>query len=262
MSVRIGCLQVETRPDDVDANLATLRDMMKAAAKQGVELLIVPEMFVTGYNTERRPENYPQSLWLDVARDICREEGVALVAGAPEVVRGDDGRAEVFNSAFLIDSTGEVLSVYRKTHLFGDEEKALFSPGEVAGNPVMFRGISIGILICYDVEFPENVRRYAMQGVDLIAVPTAQMVPFEFVAETMIPTRAWENQCYVAYVNHDGVERGLRYVGRSSICGPNGDRIVTCVHGTHLLVADIDPLVVVDGRRKNPYLLDRRPELY
>lgn len=194
MSVRIGCLQVKTSPDDVEGNLATLRAMMKAAACQGVELLIAPEMFVTGYNTERRPENYPQSLWLDAVRDICCEEGLALVAGAPEVVHGHDGRAEVFNSAFLIDSTGDVLSVYRKTHLFGDEEKALFSPGEAGGNVVGFRGISIGILICYDVEFPENARRYAMQGADLIAVPTAQMIPFEFVAETMIPVRAWENR--------------------------------------------------------------------
>lgn len=262
MSVRIGCLQVETRPDGINTNLATLRDMMKAAASQGVELLIAPEMFVTGYNTERRPEDYPQSLWLDAVRDACREEGVAVIVGAPEVVGADGEEPAVFNSAFFIDSTGEILSVYRKTHLFGDEEKALFSPGEVVGGLVEFRGISVGMLICYDVEFPENVRHYAMQGADLIAVPTAQMVPFEFVAETMIPVRAWENQCYVAYANHDGVERGLHYVGRSSICGPNGERIVSCVHGTHLLVADIDPLAVVDGRRKNPYLLDRRPELY
>jgi predicted amidohydrolase len=118
------------------------------------------------------------------------------------------------------------------------------------------------MMICYDVEFPEAVRHAALAGAHLVAVPTAQMQPFEFVADHLIRTRAWENQLYVAYINHDGSEADTMYVGRSSIAAPDATVLSRIESGSGLLYADVDTAVVDAAREANPYLLDRRPTLY
>ncbi|CAM5504952.1 Aliphatic amidase [Streptomyces glaucescens] len=83
-------------------------------------------------------------------------------------------------------------------------------------------GLRIGLMICYDVEFPENIRAHALAGTDLLLVPTAQMHPFQFVAEHLVPVRAFENQMYVAYVNRVGAEDEFEFVGLSTLAGPDG----------------------------------------
>lgn len=257
MPLTIACLQIATVPDNIDANLDALDKAMNAAVEQGAELLITPEMFISGYNINRPLQDYPQDLWLGQVSKLCHRHAIAAIIGGAQIT--DE---TTFNAAFFIDEKGRQLSVYHKTHLFGDEERRTFSPGDDLVDIVEFHGVRIAMLICYDVEFPETIRAAAMKGADLMAVPTAQMVPFELVADTVIPARAWENQMYVAYVNHDGVENGLEYVGRSSICSPDGSAIVRCLHGNHLLMAEIDPALVRQARARNPYLDDRRTDLY
>jgi predicted amidohydrolase len=90
------------------------------------------------------------------------------------------------------------------------------------------------------------------------------MEPFAFVAETLIPVRAWENQVYVAYVNRSGEEGDLRYVGRSSIAAPSGAVLdaLPPTTSTGLVLAAVDTTLVEQGQRDNPYLGDLRPELY
>ena len=117
-------------------------------------------------------------------------------------------------------------------------------------------------MICYDVEFPETVRAAALAGAHLIAVPTAQMEPFAFVAEHLVRVRAWENQVYVAYVDHDGSEDDLTYVGRSSIVAPDATVLDSVEHGSRLIYATIDPNLVDLQQKANPYLGDRRAPLY
>ena len=108
------------------------------------------------------------------------------------------------------------------------------------------------------------MRATALAGADLIVVPTAQMQPFEFVADTVIPARAWENQVYLAYANHIGDEGTLRYVGRSAIYAPDGSAPagVASADAPELLVAQINPTTIAQARAANPYLADRRPALY
>jgi len=157
---------------------------------------------------------------------------------------------------------GTLLGRHRKTHLFGDLDRRHFTPGDRPTSIVDFGGLRIALLICYDVEFPENVRAAALAGADLIAVPTAQMEPYAFVADHLLRVRAWENQVYIAYVNHDGAEGLLTYVGRSSITAPSGEVLDSVRRGNQLISATVDPAVVAQARKDNPYLLDRRPDLY
>jgi len=118
------------------------------------------------------------------------------------------------------------------------------------------------LLICYDVEFPENTRRLALAGADVILVPTANMKPYDFVAEVTIRARAFENQCYVAYANYCGSEGGIEYCGLSSIAAPDGSRIAEAADEELLIIGSLDRQLMDDSRAINSYFKDRRPELY
>jgi predicted amidohydrolase len=221
-----------------------------AAAEAGAGLAIFPEMFLTGYNIGdavfklAEPVDGPSA---GKAADIARTAGVALLYGYPE----RDGDT-VYNSALLIGRDGAPLANYRKTHLYGSEEKRLFAPGDSLMLAEL-DGLKIGILICYDVEFPEAVR--ALAGAELIAVPTALIRPFDIVARTLVPARPSENQVYVAYAGMCRSEAGL---GASSVRTGRTPR----VRAPALFLADINPSAISRSRKENPYFIDRNPELY
>ncbi|HPX35620.1 MAG TPA: carbon-nitrogen hydrolase family protein [Mycobacterium sp.] len=258
MALRIAGLQTAGRPGDVEANLAELERAAATAAGRGAGLLITPELFLTGYDVGDALYSLAAQPLLERACTIAREHDIALIVGLPEVAPA--GR--LYNSAVFIDHTGEVLARYRKTHLFAELDRRYFDAGDDAVCVVDYRGIRVAMMICYDVEFPENVRRAALAGAHLVAVPTAQMEPFAFIAESVIRTRAWENQVYVAYINHDGAEAETVYVGRSSIVAPDASVLDRIEHGDGLIYADVDAGVVAEAQRLNPYLSDRRPDLY
>jgi predicted amidohydrolase len=192
------------------------------------------------------------------AAAIARANGVALLYGYPE--RGDDGR--LYNAALLISREGEKLANFRKLHLFGAMENAVFTAGEDACVTAQIDSVKIGILICYDVEFPETVRGLALRDVDLVAVPTALMRPYEFVPRMLIPTRAYENSVCVAYANHCGSEGDLVYPGESCIVGPDGADLARAGDGESLISATLDAAMFVKARAFNTFLGDRRPALY
>jgi predicted amidohydrolase len=123
-------------------------------------------------------------------------------------------------------------------------------------------GWRIGLLICYDIEFPENVRRLALADVDFVAVPTAVMQPYDFVATHMVPTRAFENVVFIAYANRCAVENGLEYVGLSCVAGPDGRDLARAGRGEELVFADLDPGLREQWAPVNTYLKDRIPALY
>jgi predicted amidohydrolase len=257
--MKIAIYQCEGKPKKIDDNLAILGRAAISAAEQGTRLLICSEMFLTGYNIGDAIYDLAQPMdgpALQKAAAIAREMGVALLLGYPE----RDGNS-VYNSALFIDHNGTTLANYRKTHLYGPEENRLFHKGD--GFVISeLEGMKIGVLICYDIEFPEAVRTLAVAGVDLVAVPTAIMEPYCLVARLVVPARAYENQVFVAYANRCGQEGNLTYCGLSCIVGPDGKDRVRAGTDHGLFLADIDKVDIVASRKINPYLADRRPELY
>nr|QEG99913.1 nitrilase [Streptomyces canus] len=258
--MRTALLQSSGRPGSVEGNLKVLDEAAGRAAAAGAGLLAAPEMFLTGYaigDDIARLAEPADGESADAVAEIAARHGIALAYGYPE--RAGD---TVFNSAQLISATGDRLANYRKTHLFGCFERDHFTPGEQPVVQAELNGVRVGLMICYDVEFPENVRAHALAGTDLLVVPTAQMHPFQFVAESMIPVRAFENQMYVAYVNRVGQEGEFEFVGLSTLAGPDGVARTRAGRGEELVFADADPAFVAASREANPYLVDRRPELY
>ena len=182
-----------------------------------------------------------------------KSAGLAILYGYPE--RAEDG--QIYNAVQLIDAHGQRLCNYRKTHLFGDLDHSMFSAGEDDFPLVELNGWKLGFLICYDLEFPENTRRLALAGAELILVPTANMVPFDFVADVTVRARAFENQCYVAYANYCGHEGEIQYCGQSSIAAPNGQRIAQAGLDEALIVGHAGS--PVDPRRPHCQSLPARP---
>ncbi|WPP00345.1 carbon-nitrogen hydrolase family protein [Pseudomonas sp. HR96] len=260
--MQIALYQCPPLPLDKPANLRRLQQQAALASAAGAGLLVCPEMFLTGYNigaaavTELAEAADGPSM--QQAAAIAREHGIALLYGYPE--RGADGR--VYNSAQLLDRDGQARLNYRKTHLFGELDRGLFSAGGDDFPVVELDGWKLGVLICYDLEFPENCRRLALTGAQAIIVPTANMLPFGFVAEVTVRSRAFENHCYVAYANYCGQEDGIEYCGLSSVAGPLGDLPGLAGDAEQLLIATLDSRALGMARRFNDYLLDRRQELY
>ncbi|WP_428030250.1 carbon-nitrogen hydrolase family protein [Ancylobacter sp.] len=261
--MRLALWQTAGAPSNAPAdNLALLDAAAAKAVAGGADLLLAPEMFLTGYNIGREAAlataegaDGPSARR---AGEIARTHGIGLCYGYPELANG----GVVYNSCLLIGRNGETLLNFRKTHLFGDLDRAMFAPGEGSAEVARFEGYKVGMLICYDVEFPEAVRALALAGADLVLVPTANMKPYDAVSHFVVPARAFENELFVAYANRCGIEGELDYMGLSCVGDPNGGNLVLGGEGEELLFADLDPARLKAGRAMNTHLRDRRPETY
>lgn len=251
----VGAYQSAGTPGDVEANLAEMLAAMDRAAAEGIELLVFPEGFLTGYylpgvSAATLPATGGA---MDRIVEHARAAGIAVVFGVLEA-----NGASVFNVAVAISASGATLARYQKRALFGDWEKGLFTRG---AGPVLFdyKGFRIGLLICFDVEFPELVRETAAAGTDLIVVPTSLMAPYDEVADHLLPTRAMENQIFVVYANRSGAEHDLRYVGKSSICNPAGQPLAKAgTNGPTTIKAFLDQSLVAAARVQFSYIDDLR----
>lgn len=258
MGIRVAVLQSGGTSGDVAANLAELERAAHQAVEAAVDLLITPEMHLTGYDIGRAAlQSLAQQDLVPELGRIARQAGIALIVGGPQ--RAPEG---IYNAAFCVGPSGKLAAVHRKSHLFGALDRALFVAGDDLFARFRVRDVEVAVMICYDVEFPESVRAAALAGAHLVAVPTAQMAPFELVADVVVRARAWENQVYVAYANRVGIEGSLTYVGRSSVVAPDGRVLDSMTDGEGLLIATVNGADVVTQQQRNPYLADRRLDLY
>lgn len=260
--MRIALFQGEPKPLDVPGNVQRLQHQAQLAAARGAQLLVCPEMYLSGYNigseqVQRLAEG-ADGPWAMAVAEIAQAHRIAIVYGYPE--RGDDG--EIYNSVQLLDAHGRSLCNYRKTQLFGDLDRAMFSPGSGHFPVIELDGWKVGMLICYDIEFPENARRLALDGAELILVPTANMTPYDFICQVTVRARAQENQCYLVYANYCGAEGEIQYCGQSSIIGPDGSLLAMAGRDECQLLAELERGRVIQGREAFPYLTDLRQALH
>jgi predicted amidohydrolase len=254
--MRIAALQMQAVAGDQAANVARIERAARDAAAAGAELLVVPELALPGYGAGAKMAELAEpedGALVASLSDLARATGVAIVAGFAER-DGDD----VFNSAVFTDGVRPPVT-YRKSHLYGPYEKGLFRTQPPETHLFDIGGIRLGMLICYDVEFPENVRRLALAGAQAVIVPTALPAgdSGNFIAGHMIAVRAFENQVFVAYINHCGSDALFAYAGLSRIAAPDGTILAEAgASGEALLIADLDPAAYVASAEANTYLRD------
>jgi predicted amidohydrolase len=255
----VAALQMQPAAS-VEANLAKIDIAAKSAAAFGVDLLVTPEMGVTGYAIWDSIPRLAEGRDGPIARSLGEMSlayNVAIVAGFPE-----RDREMVYNTAIIVQPDG-TRSFYRKCHLFGPFEKLAFAATGNQSPIVSVSGMRASMLICYDVEFPEMVRSAVLAGAEILMVPTAlpKGGPANRVSESMVPTRAFENHIFIVYAGLCGEENGTRYQGGSVIVGPDGEDLARAGTAETFLITKIDRSSLEFGNL-DPYLDDRRPNLY
>jgi len=267
----VAACQLGLAVGEAEANRATAAMAIEEAAGRGAELVVLPELCDSGYvftdGAEARALATPaaDSPTLREWQALAGRYATAVAGGFCEL--GEDGL--LYNSAALVSPDG-ILAVYRKAHLW-DAEKLIFTPGDapppVAGLPFG----RVGLMICYDLEFPEWVRLPALRGADIIASPVnwpAMPVPAgERPCDLVrVQADACVNGVFIAVADRCRVERGVSWVGGSVIVGPDGYPLAgpATRDTSAILTADCD---LARARNKqvsahNDVLADRRPLLY
>lgn len=221
---------------DIEAGFARLDAQTRAAAQAGAAMIVFPELFLPGYNRPDLHGTLSQPLggeWCNRVAGIARDTGCAITLGWAE----RDGDT-VYNAATAIGADGAVLGHYRKIQLYGPMEQASFAFGD-SYCTFEFMGTTVGLLICYDVEFAPHVRALAERGAKLVLIPTANPAGFEHVSTTFVPSRAAEMDLTIAYANFCGPEGDLPFGGHSLIVGPDARPIASAGTSEALLIADI-----------------------
>src|SRR4030095_6651245 len=231
--------QYECRDEPPAARLERL-DKMLGAHRGELDLVICPELFLSGYNVgdKIRQLAEPQGgSFTKAAAALASKRRTALLYSYPA-----RGRDVIYNAAVCIDRDGRTIAHHRKLRLPNAYEKSYFATGD-AYTLFELNGWKIAILVCYDVEFPEAVRGCAARGAQLVGAPSALKKEWAFVARSMIPTPAFENGLFVAYANYCGKEGSFEYLGESCFAGPQG-RVIAGGSTEALVTAELDPLEI------------------
>ena len=266
---KIAAIQIDIRIGLPEKNAQLIINYARRLSKEGVQLAVFPECALSGYcfeSLEEALENaeFEDGEFIERLSATAIESNVNLVLGFLER-RGE----QVFNTAALLTTTGQRI-FYRKAHLpkLGVDNFAVagcepFTVAEVDG-------IRLGLNICYDCSFPEPSRILALQGADLIVLPTNWPPGATLTADYIPNARALENHVYYLACNRVGIEKGFEFIGKSKICHPDGYDLAFADHNREaVLVAEIDlsiprnkHLVRVPGKHEIHRFDDRRPELY
>lgn len=255
--ITAAALQFNVKPGDTDANLAHVRAALKQVSDRGGQLVVLPEMWSSGFSHKNlctlalRTQDIVEELL-----ELSRQLGLVIVGSMPEP-NGD----RVFNTIHLVDN-GRLAGVYRKIHLFSllGEDRS-FSGGDrwlLAETSVGM----IGVIICYDLRFPELTRRLALEGAQIICVPAQWPKPREEHWRTLLRARAIENQLFVVSSNACGVIGKLDFFGMSMIINPKGEVLAEADSSQTEIIANLNMQEISEWRDQIPCFNDRRPELY
>jgi predicted amidohydrolase len=263
--IKIALAQMSSKREDKEANIAKIEVTTAKAKAQGADLVIFPELFLTGYVVRDQiyelAETIPGPSTQKIIQ-LAKEKGMYIIFGMPEL--SEKTRATIFNTAVLVGPDG-VIGKYRKMYLPTHsvfEEKRHFRPGYEAAafdTPIG----KIGLCICYDIFFPEVTRLIRLHGAKLIVCISASPAVRRSYFEILTAARALENTAFLAYVNLVGVEDGLQFWGGSRLVGPTGDVAAKAKYDEEdFVICDVNYGDIRPAEIFIPTLRDLRPELF
>ena len=259
--MRVSAIQMDMKFADPAYNFKHAEELIREAAASKPDVIVLPETWNTGFFPK---ENLKELSDKDGAavKDMCsalaRELNVNIVAGSVSNVKND----KVYNTAYVFDRQGACLAAYDKTHLFtpmGEHEH--YAAGDHL-TTFSLDGHKCGLLICYDLRFPELFRTLALQGVELLLLPAQWPAARRYHWETLTAARAIENQFFLAACNSCGTAGETVFGGASRILGPRGELLAAAGAGEEIVTATLDFSVLAEVRNSINVFHDRRPELY
>jgi predicted amidohydrolase len=256
-TILAAAIQFNVKQGDVDANLDHVRAALRRVAGQGARLAVLPEMWSTGFAYRNLNELAGRTAGIvEELLELSRELKLVIVGSMPEP-HGE----KVFNTVYLMDN-GHLSGIYRKMHLFSllGEDRA-FDSGDTWLLAETTLG-KIGVIICYDLRFPELTRRLALEGAEVICVPVQWPRPREEHWRTLLRARAMENQLFIVSANACGIVGKLDFPGMSVIIDAKGEMLAAAGTEECEIIAPLDMQAMADWRAQIPCFNDRRPELY
>lgn len=262
---KAAVVQIQSSTEKTE-NLRAALDLIKEARSRGAELIAFPEFLMAFSPASQSAEELSQIAettegeFVSALRDAAKAIGIAVLATIYEPAPVAN---RVYDSAVWIDALGNIASVYRKLHLydaFGFKESDKFYPGAVVAPPVPLGQCQFGVMICYDLRFPEMARMLALEDANVLAAPSG-WVQGDLKVEhwqTMIKARALENGCYILAPD----QTGNIYIGHSMIVDPLGRTVVDLGTNEGLEVVELDLDLVRETREKLPLLQNRRADVY
>lgn len=257
--MRISIGQMDVQKAEPEVNLATVSQFVVEASARDSDLLLLPELWGSGYDLENagtHAAGIGEGLFAETAA-LAAKHNLYIYGSLLSSVHGDPT-----NTGVLFGPAGEIIAEYSKLHLFRlmDEDKWLAAgPAPTLAEAPWGKA---GLSICYDLRFPELYRSYALQGAHIFLVPAQWPHPRLYHWRTLLRARAIENQAFVVACNRVGETDSTEFCGHSAIIDPWGEIIVEAGEAPVLLTADIDLGRVGEVRQKIPVFQDRRPAAY
>lgn len=262
---KVALAQINCKVRDKKANIQKIEEYAAEARRNNAELVIFPELSLTGYTI--RDELYELAEPIPgpsvaAIEEIAKKHKAFIVFGMPEL--SEKTQATLYNTAVLVGPKG-LVGKYRKMHLPTHsvfEEKRYFRPGYRAGVFDTELG-KIGLIVCYDIFFPEVSRLTRLEGAQLIVCISASPAVRRSFFETLTTARAIENTAFLAYVNLVGTENGLQFWGGSRLIGPDGKVLaIAKYYEEGLVIGEVDYADIVPMEAFVPTLRDLRPEIF
>ena len=255
--MKVELIQLAGRDGDTAYNLARALQAIAACAAD-TDLVVFPETQLMGFPMADNIAALAEPLTgpsVQAIIEAARQHNIAVTLGVAE---NDNGR--FYNTTLLITPDGIALR-YRKTHLWASD-RGIFEPGDRYAT-ALYKGVRIGLLICFDIEFPESARALGQLGAELILVTNGNMDPYGPVHRTAIMARAMENQAFAVMVNRVGSgDDGLVFAGGSAVVDPFGQMLCEAGREECRQIVQLDFAQVADARHDYRYLDDRRLRLH
>ncbi|MDR5666354.1 carbon-nitrogen hydrolase family protein [Burkholderia cenocepacia] len=257
--MQVALAQLSLVDGDVAHNTRKVIDTIERVdVAGGTKLIVFPETTLSGFPTRENVAEVAETLdgpRLLAVRDAARRTGVAVAVGLAE----RDGE-RFYNTTVLVDERGDIILRYRKTHLWASDV-GVFTPGDRFATCV-WNGLTVGLLICYDIEFPETARAIGALDADLLIVTNGNMDPFGPVHRRAIAARAMENQMFAVMVNRCGAgDDDLTFAGLSTLVDPFGDSTIELGRDEAVAPANLDLTRLEASREHYSYLHDARVAL-
>ena len=256
--LKLAAAQLALAEGACDANWRAAKAALEQAGAGGADLVVLPEMWHTGYayrHLHELAESTPESI--ERVGALAKKYGFFVAGSWAE--RREDGRLS--NTAHIIGPDGRVRATYRKVHLFGPmREDRHFAAGRAVTVVKLEIGL-VGLALCYDLRFPEQARKMALRGAELLVYPSQWPQVRLGHFHTLLAARAIENQLFVAGVNRTARSASLEFGGGSTVIGPRGEILAQFGTEEGLLEVEIDLDEVAAAREKIMYLADRAREV-
>ena len=259
--MKICCIQMNVRASKPEENFVRTEKLIRMAARKLPDVILLPELWNTGFAPGKMDTSLADE---DGARtkalcgSLAKELRINIVAGSVLAKKGD----ALYNTAYVFDRAGDCIAEYDKTHLFSPsgEGKCYAAGDRLVTFPL--DGVICGILICYDLRFPELARVLALSGAKVLFIPAEWRKVATKQLRALLDARAIENQQYAALCNGCGEAFGAEYGGSSAIVDPLGNVLAEAGEGEEIIFSSLDLEAQKRIREELPVFFDRRPELY